>query len=117
YTFTGDASALICFQFPYGWDDYENVTFFIDDVENHVADMTMSLIVKTRYKSWATIDPAHGDRYPILDEGSNSLTYPIFAFTDGASLQFNQYGHSTNWTLHVTKLVFHDGLISDLEAV
>jgi len=115
YTFLGDASALLSFHFPQGWDDFENVSFFIDRAENHVNDMTMSLIVKNRYKSWATINQTYGDRYPNIEMGDNNvLTYPTSAFVDGASLQLNQYGHSMNWTMRIRRIVFHDGPASAL---
>jgi len=114
YTFAGDASALLGFHFPQGWNSYENITIFIDDVENHIANTTMSIIIKNRYHSWADIDKAHGDRYPNLETGSNVFTYPTLVFNDGMSLQLNQYGHSMNWTLNITKIVFHDGPIDDV---
>jgi len=114
YTFFGDASALLCFRFPSGWDDFENVSFFIEGVENHADGMTMSLIVKNRYKSWADIDKAYGNRYPNMEPGSNILTYPTLVFYDGAGLQLNQYGHSMNWTMHVAKIVFHDGPVENV---
>ena len=114
YTFAGDASALLCFQFPQGWDGYGNVSVFIGGVENHDRDLTMSMIVKNRFQSWADIDKSHGNRYPNLEPGDNVLTYPTLVFNDGMSLQLNQYGHSTKWTMHVTRIVFHDGPIGDL---
>jgi len=114
YTFAGDASALICFRFPQGWNSYENATFFICGVENHVPEMTMSLIVKNRYQSWADIDKAYGNRYPNIEPGDNVFTYPTLVFNDGMSLQLNQYGHSMNWTMNITQIVFHDGPIDDL---
>jgi len=111
YTFTGDASALLCFHFPQGWNDFEYVSFFIEDVENHVASMTMSLIVKNQYESWMDIDKTYGTQYPNIEPGSNILTYPTLVFHGGAGLQLNQYAHSMNWTMHITKIVFHDGPI------
>jgi len=114
YTFAGDASALLCFRFPDGWNGFENVSFFIDDVENHVADSTMSLIVKSRCGSWTDVDKHHGNRYPGIEPGDNVLTYKTFLFDSGASLQLNQYGHSANWTMRFSKMVFHDGSLNDL---
>jgi len=115
YTFDGDASALLSFNFPEGWDDFGNVTFVIENVENYVEGTTMSLIIKNRFMSWATINLNHGERYPTLEPGGNLLTYPAQAFSDGVSLQLNQYGHSMNWTMHVTKIVFHDGPVSGVD--
>jgi len=115
YTFIGDASALLCFHFPQGWNDFENVSFFIEGVENQVDSMTMSLIIKNRYNSWADIDKAHGNQYPTIELGRNILTYPTLVFHGGAGLQLNQYAHSMNWTMHITKIVFHDGPIDKLD--
>ena len=113
YTFVGDLSTLLCFRFPDGWKGFENVSFFIDDARNHVENATMSLIVKAGYNSWEEIDKASYDRYPKISPGSNVLTYPTGAFGDGAGFQLNKFGHSTNWTMRVTKIAFHDGSISD----
>ena len=114
YTFSGDASTLLCLEFPQGWNSYENITFFIGGVENHVPDMTMSLIVKNRYRSWADIDKSYANRYPNIEPGDNVFTYPTLVFNDGMSLQLNQYGHSMNWTMHITQIVFHDGPIDEV---
>ncbi|MCL2191539.1 MAG: hypothetical protein FWB79_06090 [Treponema sp.] len=114
YTFAGDAATLIGLEFPQGWNSYESVTIFIGGVENHVPDMTMSLIVKNRYRSWADIDKSYANRYPDIEPGDNVFTYPTLVFNDGMSLQLNQYGHSANWTMHVTQIVFHDGPIGDV---
>ena len=114
YTFMGDASSLLCLRFPQGWNSYENATIFMGGVENHVPGTTMSLIIKNRYRSWTDIDKAYGDRYPGIEPGDNVLTYPTLVFNDGLSLQFNPFGHSMNWTVHITRLVFHDGPIEDV---
>ena len=113
YTFAGDASALVCLAFPEGWRDFGNVSFFIDGVENHVDGATMSLIVKSRYRSWGDIDRAY-DRYPNMEPGDNVLTYPTSLFHDGTSLQLNQYGHSLKWTMRPSKIVFHDDPLNTL---
>jgi len=114
YTFIGDESALLCVHFPEGWKTYENVTFFIDNVENHTEKTTMSLIIKNQYKSWTDVDKNYAHRYPRMEEGNNFFTCPTLVFHGGTSLQLNQYGHSTNWTMHLAKIVFHDGPIKDV---
>jgi len=109
------SSTLLSFDFPQGWKDFENVSFFIGDVKNQVDGTTMSLIVKDGPLSWTDIDSSHGDRYPNLLPGNNILTYPTFLFNNGASLQLNKYGHSTNWTMRMTKIMFHDGPVNDVD--
>ncbi|MCL2191538.1 MAG: hypothetical protein FWB79_06085 [Treponema sp.] len=114
YTFSGERSALLCFMFPRGWKSFENVSFFVEGVENHVGDTMMCLIVKNGFHVWTTIDEAHGEQYPRIDRGGNVITYPTLAFADGASLQINKFGYSNNWTIRVTKIVLHDGPIDDV---
>jgi len=83
YTFIGDASALLCFHFPQGWNDFENVSFFIENVENHIDSMTMSLIVKNRYNSWADIDQAYGNHTRTLSLVATFLLIRPMFFTTG----------------------------------
>ena len=113
YTFVGDRSTLLCFRFPRGWNDFENVSFFINDAKNHVENTTMCLIVKDGYHSWTDISNAGSDLYPKINPGNNIITYPTRAFIAGAGLQLNKFGHSTNWTMRVSRIAFHDGPIED----
>jgi len=113
YTFSGERSALLCFRFPREWKDFENVSFFIEGVENHVENTLMCLIVKNGFHVWTTVDEEH-EQYPRIAPGGNIITYSTSAFTDGASLQINKYGFSTSWTIRVTGIVLHDGPIDNV---
>jgi len=113
YTFRGERSALLCFQFPQNWKNFENVSFFIEGVENHVCNTSMCLIVKDGFHVWTTVNEAH-EQYPRIAIGDNIISYSTQAFTDGVSLQINKYGFSNSWTIRVVRIVLHDGPIDDV---